>query len=229
MLDLISLIRSYTPEELASRIDQTLLISSPDKAIEFAKLSSKYPFRSLVGFPQMLSYFKKYWKGRLTAVTNFPYGLSPLDAVEKEMREAWEQGAVEVDVVASPYLFKKDIDEYREYIRGMVGLAREIGFDVVKVIVEAPLLSDEELIRVAKIIEEVKADFLKTSTGVLAKTKMRDIYLVKMAAPSLEVKASGGIREPVQAISMIALGTSVIGTSTGIEIVEEMKLLKRLI
>jgi len=44
----------------------------------------------------------------------------------------------------------------------------------------------------------------------------------------LEVKASGGIREPVQALSFIEAGASVIGTSTGLEIVEELRRLKRL-
>ncbi len=226
-MDLLSYIRSLTPEELASRIDQTMLVGTPEDATKFALESSKYPFRSLVGHPFLLKYFKEHWKGRLTAVVNFPYGLSPLKAVEIELQNAWDSGAVEVDFVASPYILKEDVDKYKEYIRMIVGLAKAIGFDIIKVIVEAPLLSDEELIMNAKILKELKVDFLKTSTGVLSKTTHRDVYLVKKAVPSIEIKASGGIREPIQAASFIVLGASVIGSSTGIQIVEEFNNIKK--
>ncbi len=228
-MDLHSLVRAYGVEELASRIDQTLLIDTAQKAKEFAERSSKYPFRSLVGFPEVLEHFKEYWKGRLVAVVNFPFGVSPIRSVEFEMNEAWEKGADEVDLVASPYLALDDIDKYREYVRSLIGLAREVGFDIVKVIVEAPVLDDKTLTKVAKIIYELKADFLKTATGTLHKTSLRDVYLVKASAPGLEVKASGGIREPVQALAFIEAGASVIGTSTGIEIVEEFSNMKRLL
>ncbi len=225
-LDLHSLVRAYGVDELASRIDQTLLAETSTKAKEFAKKSSKYPFRSLVGLPPMIKHFKEYWKGRLVGVVNFPFGLSPLRSVEFEMNEAWENGADEVDVVASPYLALDDIDKYKEYVRSLIGLAREVGFDIVKVIVEAPVLDDSTLIKVAKMVYELKADFLKTATGTLHKTSLRDVYLVKASAPGLEVKASGGIREPVQALAFIEAGASVIGTSTGIEIVEQFRELK---
>ena len=222
------MVKAYEPEELASRIDQTLLASTYEEAVEFARRSSKYPFRSLVGFPRTIRAFKEVWKGRTCAVVNFPFGLSPLRAVEAEMEEAWEAGAEEVDFVASPYLAKDDINKYKEYVREMIGLARSIGFDVVKVIVEAPVLSDEELVKVAKAIYELGAEFLKTATGTLHKTSLRDVYVVKEAAPGLDVKASGGIREPVQALSFVEAGASVIGTSTGMEIVEELAKLKKL-
>ncbi len=225
-MELYSLIRAYTPEELASRIDQTLLAATEREAEEFAEKSSKYPFRSLVGFPKVIKAFKRHWKGRTCAVVNFPFGLSPLRAIEAEMEEAWEAGAEEVDLVASPYLAKDDLDKYKEYVREAIGMARMIGFDIVKVIVEAPVLSDEELAKVAKVIYELKADFLKTATGTLHKTSLRDVYVVKSSAPGLEVKASGGIREPVQALSFIEAGASVIGTSTGLEIVREFEKLK---
>ncbi|HIH90825.1 deoxyribose-phosphate aldolase [Ignicoccus hospitalis] len=225
-MDVLSLVKAYGPEELASRIDQTLLVSTYEQAKAFAERSSKYPFRSLVGFPRAVRAFKEVWKGRTCAVVNFPFGESPLKAVEAELEEAWDAGAEEVDVVASPYLAKDDINKYGEYVREILGAARAVGFDVVKVIVEAPVLSDEELARVAKVIYDLGADFLKTATGTLHKTSLRDVYVVKRAAPGLEVKASGGIREPVQALSFIETGASVIGTSTGIEIVEELKRIK---
>lgn|GEM_PF-2339786 len=226
-MDLHSLVRAYDVNDLASRIDQTLLIDTYQKAKEFAKKSSKYPFRSLVGLPPMIKAFKEVWKGRLVGVVNFPFGISPLRSVEFEMNEAWENGAEEVDVVASPYLAMDDFGKYKEYVRSLIGLAREVGFDIVKIIVEAPVLDDYVLSKVAKAIYELKADFLKTATGTLHKTSLRDVYLVKASAPGLEVKASGGIREPVQALAFMEAGASVIGTSTGIGIVDEFLRLKK--
>ena len=227
-MDVRSLVKAYEPEELASRIDQTLLAATDEEAKEFAKKSSKYPFRSLVGFPKAVRAFKEHWKGRTCAVVNFPFGLSPLRAVEAELEDAWDAGAEEVDFVASPYLAKDDFDKYKEYVRAIIGLARAMGFDIVKVIVEAPVLTEEELAKVAKALYELGADFLKTATGTLHKTSLRDVYVAKEAAPGLDVKASGGIREPVQALSFIEAGASVIGTSTGLEIVEELARLKKL-
>ena len=203
------------------------MVGDPRDVAEFAKRSSTYPFRSLVGFPLVLKYFKEYWKGRLVAVVNFPYGLSPVRSVEFELKEAWDNGASEVDLVVSPYLLKEDISKYKEYMRSLIGLARQVGFDVVKVIVEAPLLSDEELRRASAIVYELGAEYLKTSTGVLNKTSLRDVYVAKVHVPPLEIKASGGIREPIQAISYLAVGASIIGTSTGLQIVEELVSLKK--
>jgi len=227
-LEIFSYIRSMEVEELASRIDQTMLKGSCVEARNFAKQSSRYPFRSLVGFPELFECFKEYWKGRLTSVANFPYGNLPLQSVEHELRMAWDKGAEEVDLVVSPYLLKDDINKYREYMRNLVGLARMIGFSVVKIIVEAPLLEEEELAKAAKIVEDVEADFLKTSTGVIAKTSHRDVYLSKVSAPSLEIKASGGIREPVQALTYFMIGASVIGTSTGLEILQKYEKIREI-
>jgi len=169
------LVKAYEPEELASRIDQTLLAAADEEARAFAERSSRYPFRSLVGFPKAVRAFKERWKGRTCAVVNFPFGLSPLRAVEAELEEAWDAGAEEVDFAASPYLAKDSFDKYKEYVRAIIGLARAVGFDIVKVIVEAPVLTDEELAKVAGALYELGADFLKTATGTLHKTSLRDV------------------------------------------------------
>ena len=87
------------------------------------------------------------------------------------------------------------------------------------------LLSDEEKIKVCEISKEVKADFVKTSTGFSSggATKEDIALMRKTVGQSLGVKASGGVRDYKTAMDMINAGASRIGASAGIAIVSESK------
>ena len=95
-----------------------------------------------------------------------------------------------------------------------------------KVIVEAPLLGDDELKIIVEASGRAGADYVKTSTGVYSKggdpyTVMR---LHSLAEPlGLKVKAAGGIRTGVDALLAIAAGASRIGTSSGPRVVESYR------
>jgi deoxyribose-phosphate aldolase len=85
----------------------------------------------------------------------------------------------------------------------------------VKVIIETSLLTDEEKVIACKISENAGAKFVKTSTGFLGGgATIYDVLLMKSAC-SLEVKASGGIREKDFAIKLIKAGATRLGTSRG--------------
>ena len=68
-----------------------------------------------------------------------------------------------------------------------------------------------------------KADFVKTSTGFGPDgATIEDVkLLVKTAKGRINVKASGGIKTLYDALTMINAGVVRIGTSSGINIVEE--------
>jgi len=108
-----------------------------------------------------------------------------------------------------------------EDIRAVVEAAEEYGA-LVKVIIEACYLTDEEKRTACHIIAKAGADYVKTSTGFgPGGATVEDVRLLKEASQGrILVKAAGGIRTARQALAMIRAGASRIGTSTGVQVVE---------
>jgi deoxyribose-phosphate aldolase len=94
---------------------------------------------------------------------------------------------------------------------------------VVKVIIETALLEEDEIVKACEIIKESGADFVKTSTGFgYSGATVEDIKLIKKTVgSSLNIKASGGITNLKNALDMIKSGATRIGTSSGVQIMEE--------
>ena len=94
---------------------------------------------------------------------------------------------------------------------------------LVKVIIEACLLSDDEIVMACKFSEAAGADFVKTSTGFSSGgAKVADVKLMKKTVGDrLKVKASGGIRDLETVEAMIEAGADRIGASAGVQIMEE--------
>jgi deoxyribose-phosphate aldolase len=94
---------------------------------------------------------------------------------------------------------------------------------LVKVIIEAALLNDEEKIAASLLSKEAGADFVKTSTGFASGgATVADVALIRRAiGPVLGVKAAGGVRNRADAEAMIQAGATRIGASAGIKIVQE--------
>jgi deoxyribose-phosphate aldolase len=94
----------------------------------------------------------------------------------------------------------------------------------VKVILETSYLTRDEKIAVCEMSKRAGAAFVKTSTGFgHGGATPEDVALMKsVVGDALGVKAAGGIRSYGEAIAMLKAGASRIGTSAGIEILEEI-------
>ena len=91
----------------------------------------------------------------------------------------------------------------------------------VKVIVEAPLLTDEELHRIGSLVAEADAAFLKTATGFSeGGATVHDVEILSQYRP---VKASGGVGSWAEAEAMFEAGADRVGASSGDVIVEEWR------
>jgi len=100
---------------------------------------------------------------------------------------------------------------------------KRISSDItVKVIIETPLLTDEEKITACKIVKEAGADFVKTSTGLFGGgATVEDVRLMRqVVGKNFGVKAAGGIRTYADAVAMIEAGANRIGTSTATTIIQ---------
>ncbi len=158
---------------------------------------------------------------RIAAVVGFPLGAMATRAKAYEAKCAVEDGASEIDMVIPIGRLKdKDYDYVLEDIKAC---KEAIGDNILKVIIETCLLTDEEKIKACELAEEAGADFVKTSTGFsTGGANASDVKLMKeTVGDRLEVKASGGIHTRKEAMDMIEAGASRIGASKSIDICKE--------
>jgi deoxyribose-phosphate aldolase len=96
---------------------------------------------------------------------------------------------------------------------------------VLKVIIETALLSETEIARATAVCCEAGADYIKTSTGMAGGVTLKHIDIIKdFISEGVKIKASGGIKTYDFAMELINAGVSRIGTSSGIEIIQQSEL-----
>ncbi|HDI01598.1 MAG TPA: deoxyribose-phosphate aldolase [Candidatus Bathyarchaeota archaeon] len=153
---------------------------------------------------------------RLCAVVGFPFGFDLPEAKALEARRAVELGADDVDMVINISALRSGLyDLVLEDLSRVVEAARE-GGAIVKAIVEACYLSEEELRAACELALRAGVDFIKTSTGFgPSGASVEVVRMIRSIVGSRAgIKASGGIRTYEQAMSMIEAGADLIGTST---------------
>jgi deoxyribose-phosphate aldolase len=163
-----------------------------------------------------------YVGGKLTVCTviGFPNGYGTTAAKCFEAADAVKNGAGEIDMVINiGWLKDKKYDELLEEIRLV---KRACGERLLKVIIEACLLTDEEKIKMCEIISTSGADYIKTSTGFsTGGATKEDVALFRNhVADHIKIKAAGGIRTLDDAQAFIDLGASRLGTSAIIKLIK---------
>lgn len=157
-------------------------------------------------------------------VVGFPLGAVSTEGKVMETHKAIADGAGEIDMVIHVGMVKSGDWEYVEQdIRSVVKEA--CGKARVKVIIETCLLTEEEKIKACEAAKAAGVDFVKTSTGFAGggATK-KDVELMRRTVgKEMGIKASGGIRSLKDAETMIQAGADRLGTSSGIQILKEIK------
>ena len=135
-----------------------------------------------------------------------------------ESKCAIEDGASEIDMVIEIGRLKDG--DYDYVLEDIKKVKEACGDNILKVIIETCLLTEEEIIKACELAVEAGADFVKTSTGFsTGGAKAKDIALMrKTVGPDIGVKASGGIHTKEEALEMVEAGASRIGASKSIEI-----------
>jgi deoxyribose-phosphate aldolase len=211
---------------IAKMIDHTLLKADTTKAqiVKLCEEAKQYGFASVCVNPTWVATAAELLKGtdvKVCTVIGFPLGANTPETKAFETKNAIENGAAEVDTVINIGALKDGNDELVERdIRAVVEAAK--GKALVKVIIEACLLTEEEKVRACQLAVKAGADYVKTSTGFsTGGATVEDVALMrKTVGPSIGVKASGGVRDMQSATAMIQAGATRIGTSSGVAIVE---------
>ena len=156
------------------------------------------------------------------SVVGFPLGAITSQAKTFEAEEAIRNGGSEIDMVANIGALKSGrLNDVRADIESVSAAVKGKGM-VLKVIIEACFLTNEEKVNICLLAKDIGVDFVKSSTGFAEGAKVEDIRLMrKTVGSSMGVKAAGGIRSYSDAMMMIEAGASRIGISSGVKIMEE--------
>ncbi|MCX5775504.1 MAG: deoxyribose-phosphate aldolase [Firmicutes bacterium] len=205
-------------------IDHTALKPdvTPEAIVLLCEEAKKYGFASVCvnpGFVRLATHELKGSSVKVCTVIGFPLGATLTNVKVYETQEAVFEGATEIDMVINisqlkaknyPYLLK-EISEIKAACHG----------NLLKVIIETCLLTDEEKVKICQIAVQAGADYVKTSTGFsTGGATVHDVSLMrKTVGPNIGVKASGGIRTHEDLVAMVEAGASRIGTSAGPKII----------
>ncbi|MCI6090606.1 MAG: deoxyribose-phosphate aldolase [Solobacterium sp.] len=214
--------------ELNKYIDHTLLKpeATKEQITKLCEEARQYDFASVCVNTCYVPLAKQLLAGsdvKVCCVVGFPLGA--MDTVSKafEAKTAVENGAQEVDMVINIGALKdKDYDYVTKDIAAVVEASKPA---IVKVIIEACLLTDEEKVEACKCSMNAKAEFVKTSTGFSTHgATPEDVALMKKTVGDVcKVKAAGGVRSYDDAMKMIEAGADRLGCSAGIKVMEEAK------
>lgn len=220
----------YTYSDVAKMIDHSLLnpTLTVDELERGIQLALDYDDASVCILPYYLKRCAELLRGsdvRASTTIGFPHGGHTTAIKLAEARQALGDGAEELDMVVNiSQVLSGGWDYIREDIRVVVDAAHEAG-QKVKVIFENCYLKDEHKIRLCEICSELNADWVKTSTGYgTGGATDDDLRLMRRhAAPHVQVKAAGGIRDLDALLRVRALGVTRCGATRTASMLEEAR------
>ena len=150
---------------------------------------------------------------KICTVIGFPNGYSTTAVKVFETEDAIRNGADEIDMVMDLGLAKAG--DWEGVLAEIRAVKASCSGHILKVIVEACELTQEEKIAACRIVSISGADFIKTSTGFsTGGATVEDVKLFReQISPDVRIKAAGGIRTFQQAQAMLDAGADRIGAS----------------
>ncbi|MBC8450378.1 MAG: deoxyribose-phosphate aldolase [Chloroflexi bacterium] len=217
-----------TDGTMAHMIDHTVLKpdATQDQIAQLCYEARKYGFASVCINPANVKLCAQLLKGSgvpVCTVVGFPLGATSTEAKVFETQQAIRDGASEVDMVINVGALKSRDYELVERDIASVARACHASNAILKVIIEAALLTDEEKVVACQLSMVAGADFVKTSTGFgPGGATLEDVALMRrVVGPTMGIKAAGGIRTYEDAQKMIAAGATRIGASASVRIMQE--------
>ncbi len=211
-------------EEILKKVDHTNLNQTAtwEDIKKICDEAIKYNAASVCIPPCYVEQVKKYVgeKLKICTVIGFPNGYNTTDVKVYETQEALKDGADEIDMVINIGYLK---DKKYDYIENEIKEIKKVcGKNILKVIIETCLLTEEEKKKMCKIVKEAGADFIKTSTGFSKNgATFEDIKIFKenLEGSNVKIKAAGGIKSFEDAQEFINLGADRLGTSRLIKLI----------
>lgn len=202
---------------ILARVDHTLLKPEATEAqvLRLCDEALAYQAASVCISPVYVATAAEYLAGRLPVCTviGFPSGAVTQGIKCREAEEALHNGADEIDMVIHVGLAK--MARWQALLEEIKAVKQVCGAKILKVIVEACLLTEDEKRKLCALVSEAGADFIKTSTGFSSGgATYEDVALFRQElAPQVKIKAAGGVRDWQTAAEFIRLGADRLGSS----------------
>ncbi|HIY73448.1 deoxyribose-phosphate aldolase [Intestinimonas butyriciproducens] len=157
---------------------------------------------------------------KICTVIGFPNGYSTTAVKVFETEDAIRNGADEIDMVINIGWVKDQ--KWDDLLAEIKAVKESCQGRILKVIVEACLLTEEEKIKMCELVTASGADYIKTSTGFSTGGATREdvALMVKHVGPGVKVKAAGGITSLKDAEDFLTLGADRLGTSRIVKLVK---------
>ncbi len=145
---------------------------------------------------------------KVISVIGFPHGGVTTATKMYETQDLCQRGADELAMVINVGAVRDHDDlAVKNDIQGVIKTARG---KPITVILETPLLTDDEKTRVCKIVEAAGATSVMTATGLTPSDSMAaDVSLIHATSPNLKVRAAG-IHSQAAALAMIEAGAALV-------------------
>ncbi len=211
-------------QNILSHCDHTLLSQSAtwEQIKELCDDGMRYHTASVCIPPCFVKQAKEYVKDQLAICTviGFPNGYHTTAVKCFETRDAVEAGADEIDMVINIGDLRAGHDD--AVLAEIRAVKAACGGKLLKVIIETCLLTEEEKIRMCRIVSASGAEYIKTSTGFSSGGATREdvALMVKNVDKGVLVKAAGGISSLDDAQDFLDLGASRLGTSRVVKAVK---------
>lgn len=214
-----------TQKDILAKVDHTLLTQTAtwEEIRQICNDGMRYETASVCIPPSYVEQAKNYVWDRLKICTviGFPNGYNTTAVKEFETKDALKKGADEIDMVINLGWVKDGrFDLVEKEIRT---LKDACGGNVLKVIIETCLLTEEEKVKMCEVVTNSGADFIKTSTGFSTSgATFADVALFKEhVGPQVKIKAAGGISSFADAEKFVELGADRLGTSRLVKIMKQ--------
>ena len=155
---------------------------------------------------------------KLCTVIGFPNGYSTTQVKVFETEDAIRAGADEIDMVINLGWVKDS--RWEDILEEIRSVKASCQGRILKVIVEACLLEEEEKVTLCQLVSQAGAEYIKTSTGFSdGGATLEDVALFRAhVGPGVKIKAAGGIHTVEQAEAMIEVGADRIGSSALVKV-----------
>ena len=200
--------------------------STKSEVDEIISAAKQYNFVCVFGLnsfaPYIAEQLKDYPEIAVGGVVGFPSGGETTAAKCFQAEEMLKCGCTEIDMVLNVGKLKSSM--YSDVASDIVAVRKVVSVPM-KVILEAPLLEENELIEASKIILDSGADFVKTGTGWSGATTLRHVEVIaNTVGGKIKIKVAGGVRdiETVEAMRKMGVSRFGIGYSSALKIIESL-------
>jgi len=219
-------------KELAHYIDHTLISATAtrEQVKQLCQEAKDYGFHTVSVNGRWVALAAELLAGSKVAVggvVSLPLGADTTKIKLAQAKEVIFAGADEIDMVADlAAIIEGDSSYLLNQLQAVLKVCRSMRpIVLLKVIIESAALTREQKIFACQVVQQAGVDFIKTSTGLhpAGGATIEDITLMKETAPNCKIKAAGGIRTAKQALEMLQGGAERIGTSSGVQIIEQLR------